>query len=154
LILILACALAPAASAEGLRLTDNLANEARAAASAGVPLVVFFSQPGCDYCERARREFLEPMVAQPGADTLFRLVEVDITSAKPLVAFDGRRLTQASFAREQQVRVVPTLAFLGARGAPLAEPLVGLTLPDFYQAYIDRRLETARARFARRAPGS
>ena len=154
LIWILACALAPAAWADGLRLASNLAAEAGAAAAARVPLVVFFSQPGCDYCERARRDYLEPMVAQSGAHAQFRLVEVDVTSAAPLADFGGRMLTQAAFAQEQHVRIVPTLAFLGPRGEPLAEPLVGLTLPDFYQSYIDLRIEAARARLAPRAPGS
>ena len=151
-ILILACALAPAAFAQDLRLARNLATEARAAADARVPLVVFFTQPNCDYCERARRDYLVPMTAQPGANARLRLIEVDITSSAPLAGFDGRKLTQASFAREQHVRIVPTLAFLGARGEPLAEPLVGLTVPDFYQAYVDRRLEAARGRMARRTP--
>lgn len=154
LILILACTLAPAVSAQGLRLARNLVDEAGAAASGRVPLVIFFSQPGCDYCERARRDYLEPMVARPGADAQLRLVEVDITSKAPLIGFDGRKLTQATFARGQNVRIVPTLAFLGAKGEPLAEPLVGLTLPDFYQSYIDRRVEQARARLAPRPPGT
>jgi thioredoxin-related protein len=154
LILILACALAPTVFAQGLRLARNLATEARAAANARVPLVIFFSQPDCDYCERARRDYLEPMVAQPGANAHFRLVEVDITSGAPLVGFDGRKLTQAFFARDQNVRIVPTLAFLGAQGESLAEPLVGLTVPDFYQSYIDRRIEQARARLAPRPAGS
>jgi len=154
LIWILACALAPAAWADGLRLASDLAAEAGAASAARVPLIVFFSQPGCDYCERARREYLEPMVAEAGAHAQFRLVEVDITSAAPLADFGGRKLTQAAFAHEHHVHVVPMLAFLGPRGEPLAEPLVGLTLPDFYQAYIDRRLEVARAKLARQQPGS
>lgn len=153
-ILILACALAPAVLAQGLRLARNLAIEAQAAANEGIPLVVFFSQPGCDYCERARRDYLEPMVAQTGANAPFRLVEVDITSSAPMVGFDGRKLTQASFARDRNVRIVPTLVFLGAKGEQLTEPLVGLTVPDFYQTYIDRRIEEARERLVRRAPGS
>ena len=154
LILILACALAPAALAQGLRLASNLAEDARAAARGRVPLVIFFSQPGCEYCERARRDYLEPMAAQPAAGDQFRLVEVDITSKAPLVGFDGRKLTHTAFARGQNVRIVPTLAFVGATGEPLAEPLVGLTVPDFYQSYVDLRVEAARARLVPRAPGS
>jgi thioredoxin-related protein len=140
-ILILACACAPAALAEGLRAARNLGEDARAAQAARVPLVVLFTQPDCAYCERLRREYLEPMAAQR-AD---RVVEVDITSEAALAGFDGRSGTHASFARARGVRVTPTLAFLGARGEPLAEPLVGFTSPDFYQSYLERRLEEARA---------
>ncbi|MGW8270156.1 MAG: hypothetical protein ACWGNS_06855, partial [Burkholderiales bacterium] len=63
----------------------------------------------------------------------------------------GHRTTRRAFARTQQVRFVPVVAFLGARGEPLARPLIGLTVPDFYQTYLDRRIEEALARVAETA---
>jgi hypothetical protein len=73
------------------------------------------------------------------------MVEVDITSGAPLVDFAGHGTTQAAFARAAHVRLVPTIAFVGAGGKALAEPLIGLTLPDFYLAYLERRIDQARA---------
>jgi len=146
---ILACAISATAAAQHIPAAVDLAREARAAQTAHVPLLVFYTQPGCAYCERARRDYLEPMIADPAERDRLRVVEVDITSSAPLTDFAGRQTTQAKFAGSNRVYVVPTIAFVGARGEPLADPLVGLTLPDFYSVYLDRRIEDARKKLAR-----
>jgi len=157
LFFILACTLSATAVAQHIAPALNLAREARAAQSAHVPLLVFYTQPGCSYCERARRDYLEPMIADPNQARQQRIVEVDITSGARLTDFAGRKTTQAEFAHANHIRVVPTIVFVGGRGEPLAEPLVGLSLPDFYATYLDRRIEQARNRLARavtsRRPG-
>jgi len=145
--LILACALVRSAPGAGARPLD-LGAQARAANAAGAPLVVMYTQPDCRYCERAKRDYLEPMT-DAGPHERLRLVEVDITSAAPLTDFAGQASTHLEFARAQRARFTPTLGFFDARGTPLADPLVGLTVPDLYQGLLDRRLEQARARLRR-----
>jgi hypothetical protein len=44
-----------------------------------------------------------------------------------------------------KVRVAPTVLLLGRGGAEVAERLVGGYIPDFYAAYLEQRLEQARA---------
>lgn len=149
LFFILACGISATAAAQHIAPALDLAREARAAQAAHVPLLLFYTQPGCTYCERARRDYLEPMIADPAERNRQRVVEVDITSGAPLTDFAGRKTTQAKFAGSNHVRVVPTIAFVGARGEPLADPLIGLTLPDFYLAYLERRIEEAREELAR-----
>ena len=145
LVFILACCLAASAAAQRVAPASDLAREARAAQAARAPLLVFYTQPDCAYCERVRHDYIEPMIADPAQRGRLRVVEVDITSSAPLVDFAGHRTTQAAFAASSRVRIVPTIAFLGAGGATLAEPLVGLTLPDFYLTYLERRIDQARA---------
>jgi hypothetical protein len=145
-VFILASALALPALAARIAPAHDLAREARSAAAAGVPLVVFFSQPDCEYCEQARHDYLEPLIADRASRARLRLVEVNIGDPAELVDFAGRRVSRVAFVRAQHVRLFPTLAFYGPGGRPVAEPLVGLTLPDFYQAYLDRRIDEARAR--------
>ncbi len=146
LVLILACVLSSAAFGQRIPLAGDLAREARDAQSDGAPLVVFYTQPDCVYCERARRDYLEPLLAEHAA--ALRLVEVDVTSSAPLADFAGRRVSRAEFARAQRVSIVPTLGFYGPGGERLVAPLVGLTVPDFYLAYLDARLDDARKRLA------
>ena len=157
LFFILACGISATAAAQHISPAVDLAQEARAAQAAHVPLLVFYSQPGCSYCERARRDYLEPMIADPTARDRQRVVEVDVTSGAPLTDFVGRKTTQAKFSGSNHVRVVPTIAFVGARGEALADPLVGLALPDFYPAYLERRIDQSRRKLARaltsRRPG-
>jgi len=145
---ILACALSPTVAAQTIEIAQNLARSGHEAATARVPLLVFYSQPGCPYCDEARRNYLGPMSADPAMRRTLRIVELDITSETPLVDFSGQRTTPRAFARAQRVRYVPVVAFMGARGEPLARPLIGLTVPDFYQTYLDRRIEEALARIA------
>jgi len=149
LFFILACGIAASAAAQRIVPASDLARAAREAQAAHAPLLVFYTQPGCPYCERARLDYLEPMIADPATRERVRVVEVDITSSAPLVDFAGHRTTQAAFAGSTRIHLVPYLAFVGAGGEPLAEPLVGLTLPDFYLTYLERRIDQARERLAR-----
>lgn len=143
LLLILACAPAVPAFAQAIAPASDLRAEARAAQDAGVPLVIFFSEQGCPYCERVRRDHLLPLAADPSARARFRLVEVDIRSDAPLDALSGARTTHSGFAKANAVKWVPTLIFVGASGSALAEPLIGLTVPDLYQGMFERRVERA-----------
>ena len=136
--------------AQGVTAAADLQGAARAAAGAGVPLVLFFSEPGCPYCMRARSDFLVPMLADPSTAARLRMLEVDISGAAMLTDFSGRRTSAAQFSRDQGVRFVPTLKFYDGHGAELAPPLVGLTLPEFYPLQIDRRLEQAAGRLRAR----
>jgi thioredoxin-related protein len=147
-VMILACVLAQSAYAQAIGRAQDLARSAREAADARVPLLVFFSEPGCPYCDQARRDYLGPMGVDPQTRATLRIVEVDITSAAPLIDYAGRRTTHSAFARTQRVRLVPVVAFVGARGETLADRLVGLTVPGFYQGSLDRRIEQARGRIA------
>ena len=150
---ILSCALAPPAAAQAaaqpiVRAVD-LRSEARAAHDAGGPLVIFFSEPGCPYCARARRDHLAPLAIDPGSRGRFSLVEIDIRSPSPLLDFSGLRSTHAAFAAQSAIKWVPTLVFVDAGGKALAEPLVGLTVPDLYGGQLERRLEQAAAKLRR-----
>ena len=145
---ILACALSQTVAAQSIDAARDLARSASEAAAARVPLLVFYSQPGCPYCDEARRNYLGPLNADPATRKTLRIVEIDITSEAPLMDFSGRKTTPRAFARSEQVHFVPVVAFVGARGESLAPPLIGLTVPDFYQTYLERRIEQALARIA------
>ena len=53
-------------------------------------------------------------------------------------------------ARAHDVRSAPVVAFWDGEGRPVADPLRGMLLPDFYSAYLESALETARARLGAR----
>ena len=48
------------------------------------------------------------------------------------------------------MRSAPVVAFWDGEGRPVADPLKGMLLPDFYAAYLESALESARARLAGR----
>ncbi len=143
---------APGAAAQGattLPLARNLAADGRDVAASKRPLLVLFSETGCPWCERARREFLLPMQGNPDyqAKVVFR--QIDIDQKTPLTAFDGAATSHQAFARAMKIKRFPTVLLLGPEGEVLAEPLVGLGIADYYGAYLDERIDGAAAKLAR-----
>ena len=88
---------------EHLKTPDNLQEIARAAAAEGRALLVLFSEPGCPWCERVRREFLLPMQRNAGYRAKLVFLQLDSTPAAPGAAnasnrlrdFSGREVTHA-----------------------------------------------------------
>ncbi len=120
----------------------SLASAALLAKSKGEPLVLLISLPGCVYCELVRRSYLLPARLNDGLQA-WQLNVTDKTT--PLLGFDGQPTTAAAQANAFKASFTPTVLFLGSQGQELAERLVGIAVPDFYGAYLEQRLATARA---------
>jgi len=150
-------ALAIAPVAAGAMATDTFLPPARDLLSDGerarhesIPIVVLFSLPGCPYCEIVRRSHLAPMLRAPGAAGRMIVRQVDVGIEEPVTGFGGERTTHAAVARAHGVRFAPVVAFWDGEGKSLAEPIKGMLLPDFYGAYLEDAIVSARARLAGR----
>jgi len=119
----------------------SLPGAAQTAAAKREPLVLLVSLPGCPYCEVVRRNYLLPARNEAGLQA-WQLNITDRTT--PLVGFDGKATTAAAQIAEWKAGFTPTVLFLGPVGQEIAERLVGLASLDFYGAYLDERLATAR----------
>ena len=56
----------------------------------------------------------------------------------------GRTTTPYDQARAWKARMAPTLLFLDSEGREIAERLEGMTVADFYGAYLQERIDAAR----------
>lgn len=112
-------------------------------------LVALFSRPDCAFCAALRRDQLVHLVRE--SDTLGIIVaEFDLTMKTRFGDADASSPfgdSPAEFARRLNVRATPTVVFMGDNGE-VAERLVGYGSPDFYGAYLDDRIETAKRSFA------
>ncbi len=124
----------------------SLPGAAETAAAKKEPLVLLISLPGCPYCELVRRNYLLP-AQRTGNLQAWQLNITDRTT--PLVGFDGKATTAAAQVAAWKAGFTPTVLFLGANGQELAERLVGLASLDFYGAYFDDRMATARKALGR-----
>lgn len=106
----------------------------------GQPLVVLVSLHGCPFCKVARENYLLPM----WRDQSLPVVQVDMRSSLVLRDFGGAQTTHDAQVLAWRVRMAPTVMFFGRGGAEVAKRLVGAGTPDFYGAYLDERLATAR----------
>lgn len=138
----------PAGGEEHLQPVDDLRPLLAQVRQRRAPLLVLFSTPGCPYCLEVRRNYLAPRVAEQAALRTPTLLirEVDITSRAAVVDPQGRRITQAEFASQFGVRVVPVVAMFDERLQLLGDPLVGIDRSGFYDAYLVRAIETAQRR--------
>ena len=73
------------------------------------------------------------------------VVQVDMRSAAAVQDFKGAVRTHDRLVRAWNVTAAPTVLFFGRGGAEVAPRLVGGGAADFYGAYLDQRLEQARA---------
>lgn len=147
LVAILAWLPAALGAAEGgLATAQDLARDARDLRARKLPLLVLYSQSDCQWCERARREYLLPMQKDAAYRDRVLLRQIDLDSDAALTDFAGRRTTHREFAKGEHARVTPTVAFYGPDGARLSEPIVGMRIPDFYGAYLERAIDEGLAK--------
>lgn len=139
----LAPAVAFAATGDHLPWMTDVPAQTAAAGKAGEPLVVLVSLPGCVYCETVRRNYLAPQAAAGE----IRVREIDMTADTPLRDADGTMTTARAWARARQINAAPTVLFLDRSGRYAAAPLRGMQ-PDFYGAYFEQALDTARDKVA------
>lgn len=124
----------------------DLRAEAARAARGGGPLVILFSRRDCPYCETIRRRYLQPLADDPKFRGRLVIRQVNQDSAAALTGFRGEATSHGAFADGEKVTLVPVVAFYGPGGQPLAEPIVGTRLPDFYQGYLEAAIEQSMRR--------
>lgn len=105
----------------------------------GKPLVVMVSLDGCPFCRVVRENFLPSLQREQH----LTVVQVDMRKSTAIKDPQGRRTTHDQLTRTWGIRVAPTLLFFGKNGSEVAERLVGASIPDFYGAYLQERIDKA-----------
>lgn len=142
--MILACGLAlpgAAGAAAGLVHANDFQSDARVAAKRSVPILVVFTSPFCQYCERVKRDYLIPMNKDPAYRSRVIIREVTVDATAPLTGFDGERTTEAAFAAANKVFMVPTVKVFNTHGTDASEAIVGLLTPDYYFGYLEAAID-------------
>jgi thiol-disulfide isomerase/thioredoxin len=125
----------------GLPRIDDLRQLAVRIRGERIPLLLFFSTPGCPYCIEVRRNYLAPRLTEDAGRLLIREVEID--SRRSFTGLDGGRLTEAELAARFKVRMVPVVQLVGADLLRLGRPLVGIDAAGFYESYLSAAIEQA-----------
>ena len=120
--------------------------EATNARTKNVPILVMFSRHNCAFCAQVQQEFLLPMRRNPEYEAKVIMRQVDVGSSSPLRTFSGKATTHARFARDNRIKLTPTIKWFDPEGRGLTEPLIGLTTPDYYGGFLDQRIDEALAR--------
>jgi thioredoxin-related protein len=131
---------------EQVNVASNLQHDARLAQREHSPVLIVFTRPHCAYCDRVIDYYLIPMQRHADAAGPVLIRQMDMTSSRKLVDFDGRMTTQRAFAHMLKVDFAPTVMVFTPDGKPGAKPLVGLGPEDYYGGYLDRAIEQARGK--------
>lgn len=88
----------------------------------GKKVLIFAQASWCIYCKKMKEEVFTQQAVIDSMNTYFYAVSVDIESNDPMI-YNGRKMTGAEFARDNQVRATPTFIFLNKNGKKLgAQP--------------------------------
>jgi len=136
---VLASSVARAAGAV-LPTPRSLAEELSKAIQAGQPLVVMVSLDGCPFCRVARDSYLDPLRRQEHVP----VVQVDMGRSTALQTFGGVATSHGEMVKSWKVKIAPTVLFFGPGGKEVAQRLEGGYIADFYGAYLNERMLTAR----------
>ncbi|MHB1293117.1 MAG: thioredoxin family protein [Sulfuricella sp.] len=120
--------------------------EATNARTKNLPILVMFSRHDCVFCTQVLQEFLLPMRRNAEYESKVIMRLVDVGSSAPLRTFSGKATTHARFARENRIKLTPTIKWFDSEGRELTEPLIGLSTPDYYGGFLDQRIDEALAK--------
>ena len=132
-----------AVRSDELSFATDLTRDAEVAREKRIPILILFVAPNCPYCERVRQEFLLPMQRNPEYANKVIFRQLYLKSGKALLDFDGKKTSHSQFGSRHKIKFTPTVKLFDADGNSLGEPLVGLSTPDFYGAYLDGAIDAA-----------
>ncbi len=130
-----------ASAANGLVHASDFKADGHLATQRQVPILVVFTSPGCQYCERVKREYLVPMHKDPAYRKRAIFREVTVGATTPLTGFDGVPTTEGAFAAAHKVFMVPTVIVLDTHGDDTGEAIVGMLTPDYYFGYLEAAID-------------
>ena len=131
---------------EGVPTARDLQQDGAEARARGAAVLVVFVGARCPYCDLALNEVLIPTSRNPEYQRKLVMRRVQTRSSQTLRDFDGKRITQAEFAKRHGVNLVPTVMLFDHQGLSLTRPMVGITTVDHYGYELDLAIEEALAR--------
>lgn len=126
-----------------IRSGQDLRQDGQRAAADRIPLLLYFSQQFCGYCERLEDEILVPMILSGQYSDRIILRRLSIDPGEEVIGFDGRKLDNRMLFHEYDGLVTPTLVLTDEAGRPLTKPLAGINTVEYFGWYLDNSIDTA-----------
>ena len=129
-----------------INLAESFVVDAELSQQEQLPIVVFISQHGCEFCELLREKVLFPMMRSGKMQEKAIFRELSLDKGFLTVDFNGEQISGVKFAERYASAVTPTLLFLGAGGDELARKRVGISNIEYYGFYLGQSIDEATAR--------
>jgi len=123
--------------------TQDLSTFAEISRRQQVPVLLMFSEPGCEFCERLEKEVLHPMTRNGDHPERVLIAKIQVVNGVSLRDFDGSPVSITTLSQRHGIKVFPTVVLVDHHGEALATKLVGYGSPDFYGAYLEKAIIVA-----------
>lgn len=131
---------------EILPLAVDLQKTAKTAETHNIPIVIFFTATWCNYCKKLEENILHPLLETTDIENYAEFRQVVMDKAHWMMKdFDGSDLEMETYGPKQKVRVAPTTLIFNSKGELIADPIIGLTLEEFYPGNLERAINQALA---------
>lgn len=128
-----------AVKSSSVKQITDLRNESRQSAGNKVILLMFSSE-GCEYCEFVRNSYLLPLSNNPQYKDTVLVREVLREDYNYIYDFNGNEIGGDTLALRYDIDLTPTIIFMDHRGRELSQRIVGITLLDYLDMYIDKAI--------------
>ncbi|WP_319380139.1 thioredoxin fold domain-containing protein [Thiomicrorhabdus sp.] len=127
-----------------LPLAVDLQKTAKTAEANNVPIVIFATATWCNYCRKLEENILYPLLETTSIEKYaeFRQLILDKDHWQ-MKNFDGSKIEMKTLGPKLGVKVAPTTMFFNSKGEMIAEPIIGLTLEEFYPGNLEKGLNQA-----------
>lgn len=115
----------------------NLAQQAR---REGVPMLIAFSTPWCDYCDALEQLVLEPMIVSGEYENRLIIRKLVANDYASVTGFDGRSYLSEDLAMKYRVGLYPTVVFFDYGGREIGKRIVGITVLDYVARDIENTI--------------
>lgn len=143
LVLFLLSLLAGPVFAEPPSTTDDWEDVSQTARQRHTPILVVFSAETCGYCEKLKREIIDPLEKQQAGEASLVIREFDINAGGKLTDFNGESIRSRQFKRRYHIFATPTLLIVDPDGNPLSDPIVGYNSAPEYRELLHASLATS-----------
>ncbi|MBF6057965.1 MULTISPECIES: thioredoxin family protein [Thiomicrorhabdus] len=127
-----------------LPLAVDLQKTAKTAEANNVPIVIFATATWCNYCRKLEENILYPLLETTPIEQYaeFRQLILDKDHWQ-MRYFDGTKIEMKTLGPKLGVKVAPTTMFFNSKGEMIADPIIGLTLEEFYPGNLEKGLNQA-----------
>lgn len=141
LTLILLLGFSNSKAGEILPLAVDLQKTGNTAAKFNIPVVVFYTATWCNYCKKLEENIIHPLIETTNIESYaeFRQVILDRPHWE-MKDFSGKEIEMKTFGPSQGVIVAPTTYIYNSKGEQIAEPILGLTLEEFYPGNLEKAI--------------
>ena len=130
-----------AKAGEILPLAVDLQKTAKTAQTHNIPVVIFYTATWCNYCKKLEENILHPLLETTDIENYAEFRQVVMDKAHWMMKdFAGNDLEMKTYAPTQKVKVAPTTLVYNAKGELIAEPIIGLTLEEFYPGNLEKAI--------------